>query len=214
MPVLLFFIMCGINGRVGNYPEVIKKMNAAINHRGPDDSGVYTDENISLGHLRLSIVDLSPAGHQPMGHNKSTGASSASHQSTVFESAEQIIVFNGEIYNYIEVRKELEESGYIFSTHSDTEVILAAHQEWKDQCVHKFNGMWAFVIYDKNTQTLFCSRDRFGVKPFFYAHAEKEFIFSSELKGVLEGFMVKPVSLKQEFNIKIIDKPGKSNAVA
>lgn len=188
--------MCGINGRTGNYPEIISRMNTSINHRGPDDSGVFCDEQASLGHLRLSIVDLSPAGHQPMGYSKTSGASSDTHLRETFHTSDKVIVFNGEIYNHLEIRKELETLGYVFSTHSDTEVILAAYCAWGEDCLHKFNGMWAFVIYDKTKNILFCSRDRFGVKPFYYAHTGNEFIFSSELKGVLQGFITKNVSQK------------------
>ncbi|MFI3115576.1 MAG: carbapenam-3-carboxylate synthase domain-containing protein [Clostridia bacterium] len=172
--------MCGITGYLdldnGVDYKTLKKMNDVIKHRGPDDEGFtifnqsttflngsdsvtsfvdnINDENLpetflGFGHRRLSILDISENGHQPM---------------TYFDS-EMYITFNGEIYNYIEIRKDLIELGYKFLTECDTEVLLASYIEWGEECVSKFNGMWAFCIYNKKENTLFCSRDRLGQKP-------------------------------------------------
>ncbi|NJE42902.1 asparagine synthase (glutamine-hydrolyzing) [Thermococcus sp. GR6] len=163
--------MCGINGFSWSDVTFVKKMNQAIHHRGPDDEGVYVDENVSLGHVRLSIIDLSPKGHQPMKYEKN--------------GKEVWIVYNGEIYNFQEIRTELEQRGYTFNSNTDTEIILAAYLEWGTNCVEKFNGMWAFAIYDKTKNILFFSRDRFGIKPLYYYYDGNNIIFSSEIKGIL-----------------------------
>ena len=170
--------MCGIAGIYNlkrkteneKREEVIKKMTDSIAHRGPDDEGFFIDENIALGHRRLSILDLSPAGHQPMFSPDSRYA----------------IVFNGEIYNYKEIADELKVKGYKFKSNSDTEVILASYEEWGEKCLEKFNGMWAFCIYDSKENSIFCARDRLGVKPFYYWKNEETFVFASEIKAILE----------------------------
>lgn len=169
--------MCGINGFNWNDRETICLMNKSIEHRGPDDEGVYCDKSLSLGHLRLSIIDTSKAGHQPMfyEHNKKKA----------------IIVLNGEIYNFKEIKKDLYQKGYRFESNSDTEVVLAAYIEHGVDCVNHFNGMWAFCIYDIGKERLFCSRDRLGVKPFYYFYDKTRFIFSSELKGLLAHEILK-----------------------
>ena len=138
----------------------------SIAHRGPDARSTWINLPVVLGHNRLSIIDLSPDGVQPMHY---------------FDS---VIVFNGEIYNYIEVREELISKGYKFSTHSDTEVILAAYREYGTSCVDKFLGMWAFALWDKKKNELFCSRDRFGIKPFYYIFENGRFYFGSEYKAL------------------------------
>ena len=158
--------MCGIAGFNWKDPSTIEAMTDAMRHRGPDDRGTYLDDKVSLGHTRLSILDLSQKGHQPM----------------FFENL--AIVFNGEIYNFQEIRKELESFGYKFTSGTDTEVILAAFHRWGAKCVERFNGMWAFCIYDKAKQTLFLSRDRFGIKPVYYYFDGRRFIFASELKAI------------------------------
>ncbi|WP_082871977.1 asparagine synthase (glutamine-hydrolyzing) [Thermococcus piezophilus] len=163
--------MCGINGFSWSDESLINKMNASIRHRGPDDEGVYVDDNVSLGHVRLAIIDLSPRGHQPMRYEK--------------DGKEVWIVYNGEIYNFMELRKELKKKGYTFNSNTDTEVILAAYLEWGFDCVKKFNGMWAFAIYDKSRNILFLSRDRFGIKPLYYYYNGQNIIFSSEIKAIL-----------------------------
>jgi len=179
--------MCGINGFNWNGKNLIKEMNKALKHRGPDDQGTFSDNQMSFSQVRLSIIDLSPAGHQPMFYNKQAGASSESHNPKNMAFAKTGIVFNGEIYNYQELKEILEKKGYFFSTKSDTEVILASYLEWGSECVNKFNGMWAFCIYDKKKNILFLSRDRLGVKPMFYYYDGKEFAFSSEIKGILKA---------------------------
>lgn len=163
--------MCGINGFNFLDKKIIQKMNDSIKHRGPDAEGVYIDRSASLGHRRLSILDLSENGKQPMYYNN--------------KGREAIIVFNGEIYNFLDIRKELEQKGYKFKSNSDTEVILASYLEYGFDCVNKFNGMWAFCIYDLNKKILFLSRDRLGKKPIYYYFDGKKFIFSSEIKGIL-----------------------------
>jgi asparagine synthase (glutamine-hydrolysing) len=163
--------MCGINGFNFLNNMLIQQMNDAIKHRGPDDSGIFADNNVTLGHQRLSIIDLSSAGHQPFVYNH--------------KNRKVVIVFNGEIYNFQEIKMELEVKGYKFFSKSDTEVLLASYLEWGYECVNHFNGMWAFVIYDVNNKIFFCSRDRTGEKPLYYYNQKEKFIFSSELKGIL-----------------------------
>lgn len=166
--------MCGISGilsfdRRYNQKDILK-MNKVLLHRGPDDEGTYFDDFIGLGHRRLSIIDLSKAGHQPMSD----------------DSERYWIVFNGEVYNYLEIREELLEKGYIFHSNTDSEVILKSYIEWGVDCLQKFNGMWAFAIWDNEKKELFCARDRFGVKPFYYFHNSPYFVFASEIKAILE----------------------------
>jgi asparagine synthase (glutamine-hydrolysing) len=169
--------MCGIAGLVyKNYKTAevgpIKKMTDAIMHRGPDGEGQYTNGNVALGHRRLSIIDLSDNGSQPM----------HSHD------GRYVIVFNGEIFNYIELKEELKVAGASFCNNTDTEVIIEAYRLWGDDCVKRFNGMWAFCIYDTAESTLFISRDRFGVKPLYILNRDDLFAFSSEAKGILAAF--------------------------
>src|SRR5262245_12975789 len=146
-------------------------MTNIIAHRGPDDVGYYTRGPVVLGHRRLSILDLSKAGHQPM----------------VSKDNRFVIVYNGEIYNYIELREELEQYGSAFHSHTDTEVILEAYRVWGKECVQRFNGMWAFALYDNQEEEFFFSRDRFGIKPLYYVNRTDCFAFSSEIKGILAG---------------------------
>jgi asparagine synthase (glutamine-hydrolysing) len=145
-------------------------MNDLIAHRGPDGEGLYFDKGLALGHRRLAIIDVSPAGHQPM-----------------LYSDRYVITFNGEIYNYLELREQLCLEGYVFASKTDTEVILAAYDKWGAACVSRFNGMWSFALYDKQTAEIFCSRDRFGVKPFYFANTPDKFVFGSEIKQILIG---------------------------
>ena len=165
--------MCGIAGVV-NFSgktvlrEELDTMLKTIKHRGPDDEGVFIKDNIGLGHVRLSIIDLSTAGHQPMFSNDNRYS----------------IVFNGEIYNYLELKKELKDK-YSFKTKSDTEVLLAAYQVWGEECLSKFNGDFSFVIFDLQENVLFGARDRFGIKPFYYHKENDSFIFASEIKAIL-----------------------------
>ena len=166
--------MCGIAGFwsntvIDNKISLIKSMTDSIAHRGPNGEGHWMskDQNITLGHRRLSIIDLSNNGNQPM------------HFMDRYS-----ITFNGEIYNYIEIREVLLHKGYVFRTESDTEVILAAYHEWKDKCLSKFDGMFAIVIYDNEAKQLFCARDRFGEKPFYYSFYNGCFVFASEMKAI------------------------------
>lgn len=182
--------MCGINGFNWNDPETMKQMNRAILHRGPDDQGIEAGKAVSLGHLRLSILDPTVAGHQPMSYQKEKGASSRKHHPDRRQNSYLSIVFNGEIYNFREIKEKLRNNGYVFTTETDTEVILAAYDFWGTQCVERFHGMWAFAIHDQKRDRLFCSRDRFGKKPFFYCHDGERFIFSSEIKGILQHDLV------------------------
>jgi len=173
--------MCGICGIINfNQQPVqeakIRRMMHLQKHRGPDDEGIFLDYNIGLGFVRLSILDLSPAGHQPM----------FSHDERY------VVVFNGEIFNYIELRDELRTKGYHFKTNTDTEVLLAAYQYWGKECLDRFNGMWAFVIYDTIDKSVFASRDRYGIKPFYYYTTEEFFAFASEITALLTLLPGKP----------------------
>lgn len=160
--------MCGIVGFNWDDSELSKKMTDSLIHRGPDDSGIFVDKEagVSLGHRRLSIIDLSENGRQPMFYS------------------EYILTFNGEIYNYEELRAELIDEGHQFKTSSDSEVILHAYEKWGVDCVNHFNGMWSFCIYDRKKNELFISRDRFGIKPLYYYWDSDKFIFASELKAI------------------------------
>jgi asparagine synthase (glutamine-hydrolysing) len=160
--------MCGFCGivRFGapGDAETVEAMTAELEHRGPDARGSFADDGVALAARRLAIVDLSAAGAQPF----------ASEDGTLR------LVYNGEVYNYRELRRELEAHGHAFSSATDTEVVLAAYREWGDSCVERFNGMWAFALWDRPRRRLFCSRDRFGIKPFYYRHEGDRFAFASE----------------------------------
>lgn len=167
--------MCGIAGifntRSEDAPqtELIHRMTDAITHRGPDESGIHIEPGLALGHRRLSVIDIA-SGQQPLFNEDRSAA----------------IVFNGEIYNFMELRPELEALGYHFTTHSDTEVILHAWQAWGSQCVHRLRGMFAFAIWDRKRRHLFLARDRLGIKPLYYALLPNgHFVFGSELKALL-----------------------------
>ncbi len=165
--------MCGISGIINKNNKsveelLILQMTDIIAHRGPDSSGSYLYKNIAFGHRRLSILDLSSSGHQPMKYLD-----------------DLVITYNGEIYNFIEIREELIQKGYIFDSNSDTEVILKAYHCWGKTCVNYFNGMWSFSILDIKQKIIFCSRDRFGVKPFYYIEKNDLFAFGSEISQLL-----------------------------
>jgi asparagine synthase (glutamine-hydrolysing) len=160
--------MCGIVGFNSKKSETLKSMLKSIHHRGPDDNGEFEDDDISLGHVRLSILDLSSHGHQPMTH----------------ENLE--MVFNGEVYNFMEIREELEKDGYTFVSDSDSEVVLKSFHKWGKEAVEKFVGMFAFSIYDKAKRELYIFRDRVGVKPLYYYHKGDDFAFASELRALKE----------------------------
>lgn len=173
--------MCGICGIIqhndNSVDEVlIRQMMRMQKHRGPDDEGAFVEDSVGLGFVRLSILDLSPAGHQPM---------------SSFDDR-YVVVFNGEIFNYIEIREELKVLGHEFRTNTDTEVLLAAYREWGEACLNRFNGMWVFAIYDKVNKSVFASRDRFGVKPFYYLQTNDFFAFASEIPPLLSLLPAKP----------------------
>jgi len=149
-------------------PEAIEAASKTLLHRGPDDQGVYFSSDVAFGFRRLSIIDLSPAGHQPMSS----------------EDGALTIVFNGEIYNHIELRAELSALGHRFHSKSDTEVLLTAYRQWGTDCVRRFNGMWAFLIHDRRTNVLFGSRDRLGVKPLYVWEDNDWLVFASEPKAI------------------------------
>lgn len=167
--------MCGIAGIYNSNQSAVDSLYRKLNlmnrlqiHRGPDDEGAWVHErgHVGFAHRRLSIIDLSPSGHQPMQ-----------------DECGNWITYNGEIYNYLELRSEIGED--VFRTNSDTEVILRAYRKWGQDCVHHFHGMFAFALWDESKQTLFCARDRFGIKPFYYTIADDIFYFASEIKALL-----------------------------
>jgi asparagine synthase (glutamine-hydrolysing) len=167
--------MCGIVGYASIKrpiaPSLLLQMRDTLRHRGPDDAGTWSsaDGLVALGHRRLAIIDLSPAGRQPMADS----------------SGQLKIVFNGEIYNYLELRRELEERNHVFHTATDTEVILAAYLEWGDNCLRRLNGMFAFALHDRTRRCLLLARDRAGEKPLFYRRDNGTITFASELKALL-----------------------------
>ncbi|MGD9202256.1 MAG: asparagine synthase (glutamine-hydrolyzing), partial [Chitinispirillia bacterium] len=167
--------MCGICGYysyknkiIKDLPSLIKKMTNTLKHRGPDEEGYFVSNNIALGHRRLSIIDLE-GGKQPIYNEDKT----------------KIIIFNGEIYNYKEIQRDLKIKGHCFTTNSDTETILHLYEDVGKECVKKLRGMFSFVIYDKKNHSLFAARDRLGIKPFYYSFEDGEFIFGSEIKALL-----------------------------
>ena len=195
--------MCGINGGLRLTHADTAEMNKALAHRGPDGSGVYVDDTVALGHTRLAILDTSEAGAQPMHYCKRIGMLRAGDPYATDSAAEVIVTFNGEIYNYLELRSELEANGYAFNTETDTEVVLAAYVAWGKDCIQKFNGMWALCIYDREAQELFLSRDRLGVKPLYYYKTDTEFLFSSEIKGL---FASRPdIRHRQNINTEAVE---------
>jgi len=170
--------MCGINGFNWKNEEMIELMNETIKHRGPDDSGQYIDEGISLGHRRLSIIDLTKAGHQPM----------CNEDETIW------LTYNGEIYNFKEIRRVLVRKGHKFKSDTDSEIIIHAYEEYGTDCLNHFNGMFAFCIYDKKKEILFLARDRIGIKPLYYYQDRDRFIFSSEIKTILKHKIKKTIN--------------------
>ena len=166
--------MCGIAGQYcyrGDTPDtrLLSRMSERLAHRGPDGEGTYIAGSIALAHRRLAIIDLSPDGSQPMTN----------------EDGSIRLVYNGEIYNFVELRDELINKGHRFHSRADSEVILHAYEEWGTGCLARFNGMWAFALWDEKRQELFCARDRFGIKPFYNTEARGMFLFASEIKALL-----------------------------
>lgn len=173
--------MCGICGyyykEKKENRELLIDMGKILKHRGPDDEGFFWDEGVGLCHRRLSILDLSSKGHQPM------------------EALNRYVIsFNGEIYNYIELRDELKENGYTFCTETDTEIIPAAYDFWGEECLKHFNGMWSFALWDKEKKLFFFARDRFGVKPFYYYIDDTHIVFASEIKALLCDKTIKRIA--------------------
>lgn len=177
--------MCGIVGFINkedNKEKIIKTMTDKLIHRGPDGEGYYCDELVALGHRRLSIIDLK-TGAQPM----------------FSQEGSLVLIYNGEIYNYLELKEELKELGHSFVTTSDTEVIIEGFKEWQEELPQKLRGMFAFAIWDKNEKNLFLARDHFGMKPLYYAEFNKTFMFASEIKALISHpFFVK------EFNKEVL----------
>lgn len=191
--------MCGILGllhrQAESRPLLSKQLVSNLAHRGPDSEGTYSDDHVQFGHTRLSIIDLTDSGHQPM----------LSH------AGRYVVTYNGEIYNYLELRTELESLGASFVSHSDTEVLLAAYQAWGRDCVKRFVGMFAFVLWDTQEQMLFVARDRCGEKPLFYQFNDKRFTFASELKGLLpllsDRPALNPVAVDQYLHYQYVPEP-------
>ncbi len=178
--------MCGFVGFVDkekNKKKIIKDMADMIKHRGPDSDGYFCDENVALGFRRLSIIDLNN-GSQPIYNEDNT----------------KVIVFNGEIYNYEELKTELLKCGHIFKTETDTEVLLHGYEEYREELLPKLRGMFAFVIYDTNSKELFAARDFYGIKPFYYYKNDDELLFSSEIKS----FLAHP-NFKKELNLEMLE---------
>ena len=161
--------MCGIAGFNWNDQNLLARMMESIHHRGPDESGVFFDDDVSLGHQRLNIIDLK-SGRQPIYNEDET----------------VVVIFNGEIYNHRSLRVDLEKKGHRFYTDTDTEVIVHTYEEYGIECIHQFNGMFAFAIYDSTKKCLHLARDRFGKKPLYYYFDGKKFLFASEIKALLE----------------------------
>ncbi len=166
--------MCGLTGIVNlkgapAAPDVLQRMTDALAHRGPDGEGIYTDGGLGLGHRRLAILDLSPAGVQPM----------------LTPDGRYAISYNGEVYNFRELRAELEGLGHAFHSQTDTEVVLRAYMQWGPDCLARFNGMFAFALWDQARQELFLARDRYGVKPLYYLFQGQTLLFASEQKAIL-----------------------------
>lgn len=174
--------MCGITGWASfqkdlrTSEEIIKLMTQTLKKRGPDDENIWCNEHIAFGHRRLAVIDLI-GGKQPM--------------TKVHEGSNYVITYNGELYNTEELRKELQNRGYIFTTHSDTEVLLTAYIEWKEQCVDFFNGIFAFGVWDEQSQSLFLCRDRLGVKRLYYTEQQDGLLFASEVKALLAHPLIK-----------------------
>src|SRR5262245_21465139 len=162
--------MCGIFGCVtSEVPiEACQAALARLNHRGPDEGGLWQNGSVFLGMRRLSIIDL-PGGHQPIWNEDRTCC----------------VVYNGELYNFLDLRPRLEALGHVFRTRSDTEVILHGYEEWGPDCLRHFNGMFAFAIWDGRRRTVFVARDRIGEKPLYYYHDDRRLVFASEIKAVL-----------------------------
>ena len=192
--------MCGICGVVSSetlgssHTGLLKSMCLTLYHRGPDDEGYYIDQNAGLGVRRLSIIDL-VTGKQPISN----------------EDRSIWVVFNGEIYNYRTIRAQLEARGHVFATQSDTEVIVHAYEQYDQECLHLFNGMFSFAIWDANRQRLLIARDRLGIKPLYYWTNNNQIIFGSELKSLLANPSIPrdidPIALDYFLTLEYIPNP-------
>ncbi|MEW6329959.1 MAG: asparagine synthase (glutamine-hydrolyzing) [Pseudomonadota bacterium] len=190
--------MCGIAGIVAPQgcavdKALLERMTRSMAHRGPDDQGIFVHENVGLGHRRLSIIDLS-SGHQPLFNEDGT----------------VVVVYNGEIYNFMEIKAELEARGHVFRTHCDTEVIVHAYEQWGADCPNRFRGMFAFAVFDRKSGEVFLCRDRVGVKPLYYAVEEGRLLFASEIKAILPALARKPgINLSRlDFYVSLGYVPG------
>ena len=183
--------MCGIAGIVSKKeplePDSIEKIVAAIKHRGPDETGYFKQGPVQLGMCRLSILDL-----------KSEGLCPFVYQTSDFRD-KYVVVYNGEIYNYLELRDELKSKGHRFRSTCDIEVLVHAYLEWGEACLDRFNGMYAFAILDYSKDHLFLARDRAGEKPLYYYHDSESFIFSSEIKGILTQIDMPDLNLSDQY---------------
>src|SRR6185503_18701346 len=165
-----FVMILSANGRSPD-SELPNRMAELIAHRGPDDAGEFREHGVAFAFRQLAIFDLSESSNQPM----------------IGADARYVIVFNGAIYNFIELREELGKLGHTFRTTGDTEVLLAAYQQWGAACLPRLNGMWAFVIYDRQSRRIFAARDRFGVKPLFWYHDARGLVLTSEIKAIRDS---------------------------
>lgn len=170
--------MCGINGVTRRDKQLVSRMNAITAHRGPDGVGLYENDQITLGHNRLAIIDTSDRGAQPMQN----------------ADGSLVITYNGELYNYRELRREL--AGYPYKSETDTEVVLAAYQKWGMACLQRFNGIFAFAIWDAKKGELVLVRDPVGVKPLYYSIHNGAVFFSSEIKALLEAGITRTLDLE------------------
>ena len=175
--------LCGFTGEIIDRDKVLENMTDVITHRGPDSVGYYKDSRISMGFRRLSIIDLE-GGHQPI-YN---------------EDKSLVLMFNGEIYNHRELREELKKCGHSFYTNADSEVLIHGYEEWGEKLLDRLRGMFAFVIYNKNTGELFGARDFFGIKPFYYAQMNGTFMWGSEIKSFLDH-----PAFKKELNTDVLE---------
>ena len=187
--------MCGISGITTNYDSLVIKMILDTSHRGPDSSGIYSDNSVTLGHCRLSIIDLTSNANQPM--------------SNVHESL--VISYNGEIYNFLKIRSQLQNQGVSFKSNSDTEVILKLYEKEGLESFNKLKGIFAFSIWDKKKDRLIIARDPMGIKPLYYFFHDKKLIFSSELKAiysVVPNLKIDELCLNIYFNLGYITGPN------
>ena len=162
--------ICGFTGEIVDRSAVIKNMTDVITHRGPDSSGVFEGEGVTMGFRRLSIIDISSTGDQPIEN----------------EDGSLVLTFNGEIYNYQELRKELMEKGHIFRTQTDSEVLIHGFEEWQEGLLNRLRGMFGFAIWNKKDHSLFMARDFFGIKPLHYTMVGGHFVYGSEIKSILQ----------------------------